>query len=317
MIDYIGRRVLQVIPVILGTTLILFALQYMMPGADPIRLLTGDRAMSPVLHKQLEHKYNLDKPLAQRYLLYLEGLAHGDFGTSYKKGRKVLDILGDTYPNSVRLAFAAIALEAVIGLGAGIISAVKRYTFLDALVTLSTSILVAIPVFWLGLMLQIWFGLDLKILPVSGMGDGSWPYYVLPSITLAAVSAAYVARLMRSQMIEVMRQDYVRTAAAKGLSQQQVVWRHALKNALIPVVTFIGLDLGALMGGAILTESVFNWPGVGYEIYLAITQRDYPVVLGGVLILVLVFIAVNLLVDISYAFLDPRIRLGGGGAADI
>lgn len=316
MVSYVGRRILQIIPVILGVTLILFSLQYLVPG-DPVRLLTGDRAMQPEVYKAIRAKYHLDKPLLERYFLYLGSLAQGDFGTSYRQGRPVLDILGDTYPNSIKLALTAIAIEAVIGLGAGIISAVKRYSFLDALVTLTTSILVAMPVFWLGLMLQIVFGLKLQWLPIEGMGDGSWQYYVLPSITLAAVSAAYVARIMRSQLIEVQRQDYMRTAAAKGLSSSQVVWKHGMKNALIPVVTFIGLDLGALMGGAILTETVFNWPGVGYEIYLAIERRDYPIVLGGVLILVLVFVLVNLLVDISYAFLDPRIRLGARGAQDI
>jgi ABC-type dipeptide/oligopeptide/nickel transport system permease component len=309
MLSYVGRRILQTIPVILGITLILFALQYAIPG-DPVRLITGERAMSPELRAAIEAKYDFDKPLTQRYFLYLGALMRGDLGESYQKGRPVADILGDVLGNSVRLAFAAIAIETVIGVIAGVVSAVKRYSFLDALVTVSTSILVAMPVFWLGLLLQVWFGLKWQLLPLSGMGDGTWPYYVLPAITLASVSTAYVARLTRSQMLEVVRQDYIRTAAAKGLSENQVVWRHALKNALIPVITFIGVDLGTLMGGAILTETVFNWPGAGFEVYRAIGQRDYPVVMGGVLILVLVFIAVNLLVDISYAFLDPRIRLG-------
>lgn len=314
MLAYIGRRILSVVPVLLGTTLILFALQYVVPG-DPVALITGERVMSPELREAIAARHHLDEPAARRYLLYIGGLIHGDFGTSYQKGRPVLDIMKETYPNSVRLAGAAILVEVLLGLGAGIISAVKRYSFLDALVTLSTSVIVSIPVFWLGLMLQIVFGLKLGWLPMSWSPYGGWTQYILPAVTLASVSAAYVARLMRSQMIEVMRQDYIRTAAAKGLSRPAVIWRHALRNALIPVVTFIGLDLGTLMGGAILTETVFNWPGVGYEIYLAILRRDHPIVLGGVLILVLVFVALNLLVDISYAVLDPRIRYGKEGTA--
>jgi peptide/nickel transport system permease protein len=201
-------------------------------------------------------------------------------------------------------------IEAVLGVAAGIISAVKRYSFLDVLVTLSTTILVAMPIFWFAMLLQVFFGLKLGVLPISGMGDGSWRYYVLPAIALASVHTAFVARLTRSSMLEVIQQDYIRTAKAKGLSGWRVVLKHALKNALIPVVTILGLDFGGLIGSAILTETVFSWPGVGRVIYLAILQRDPPVVVGGVLILVLVFIFLNLVVDISYAYLDPRIRYG-------
>jgi ABC-type dipeptide/oligopeptide/nickel transport system permease component len=202
---------------------------------------------------------------------------------------------------------------------AGIISAVKQYSFWDVVVTLSTSILVSVPVFWLGMLLQMFFGIKIKqwtggtfFLPMSGMGSPpDFVHLILPSITLASVSTAYVARIMRSQMLEAMGQDYIRTAMAKGLTERAVVFKHALKNALIPVVTFVGIALGALMGGAILPESVFSWPGVGREIYLAVMQRDWPVVMGGVVIVVLIVMFVNLLVDISYAVLDPRIRYGG------
>jgi ABC-type dipeptide/oligopeptide/nickel transport system permease component len=243
----------------------------------------------------------------------------GDLGTSFQKGRAVTDILMDKFPNTVRLALSAILVEIVIGLLAGIISAVKQYTFWDVLVTLSTSILVSVPVFWLGMLLQMFFGIKLKewtggavFLPISGMGDPpDIMHLILPSVTLASVSTAYVARIMRSQMLEAMGQDYIRTARAKGLSERVVVFKHGLKNALIPVVTFIGLDLGALMAGAILTESVFSWPGIGREVYLAVTQRDWPVVMGGVVLVVFIVMVVNLLVDISYAILDPRIRYGG------
>ena len=204
------------------------------------------------------------------------------------------------------------------------VSAIKRYSFWDVFVTLLTSILVAMPAFWLGMLLQLFFGVFLKdatggsvYLPVSGAGGpqaefDDWVYYILPAITLASVSTAYTARIMRSQLLEVMSQDYIRTARAKGLSRRSVILHHALKNALIPVVTYIGIDFGAMLAGAILTETVFNWPGVGFETYRAITQRDWPIVLGSVTVIVVVVMVINLLVDVSYAFLDPRIRYGAG-----
>jgi ABC-type dipeptide/oligopeptide/nickel transport system permease component len=271
------------------------------------------------LRAQIEEKNHLNEPILAQYAWYVSGIAGGDFGDSYQKGRPVKDILFDKFPNTFRLAFAAIIIEMLIGIGAGIISAVKQYTFWDVLVTLSTSVLVSVPVFWLGLLLQMFFGIKIKqwtggavFLPITGMGSPpDLVHLILPAATLASVSTAYVARIMRSQMLEAMGQDYIRTAVAKGLTERAVVFRHALKNALIPVVTFVGIDLGALMGGAILTESVFSWPGVGREIYLAVMSRDWPVVMGGVIVVVLIVMVVNLLVDISYAILDPRIRYGG------
>ncbi|HSQ21363.1 MAG TPA: ABC transporter permease [Coriobacteriia bacterium] len=317
---YVFRRILQMIPVFLGVTLILFALRIpgLLPG-DPVQLIVGERELTPALRAEIEQKHHLDEPLHIQYGYYVSGLVQGDLGSSMQKGREVKDILLDKFPNTIRLAISAILVEIVIGLLAGIISAVKQYSFWDVLVTLSTSILVSVPVFWLGMLLQMFFGIKLKewtggavFLPISGMGDPpDLMHLILPSITLASVSTAYVARIMRSQMLEAMGQDYIRTARAKGLSERVVVFKHGLKNALIPVVTFIGLDLGALMAGAILTETVFSWPGIGREIYLAVTQRDWPVVMGGVVVVVFIVMVVNLLVDISYAVLDPRIRYGG------
>lgn len=320
MLKYVARRILQMIPVFLGVTFILFALRIpgFLPG-DPIQLIVGERELTPALRAQIEEKNHLDESVPAQYAWYVGGILQGNFGDSYQKSRPVRDILFDKFPNTFRLAFAAILVEIVVGIGAGIISAVKQYSFWDVLVTLSTSILVSVPVFWLGLLLQMFFGIKLKqwtggavFLPMSGMGDPpDLVHLILPAITLASVSTAYVARIMRSQMLEAMSQDYIRTAMAKGLTERAVVFKHALKNALIPVVTYVGIDLGALMGGAILTESVFSWPGVGREIYLAVMQRDWPVVMGGVIIIVLIVMIVNLLVDISYAVLDPRIRYGG------
>lgn len=246
-----------------------------------------------------------------------------DLGVSLYNGRPVINILYDAYPYTVILAIAAIMLEIVFGIGAGIISAIRRYTVWDVLVTLSTSVLVSVPVFWLGIMLQYVFGTWLKartngalyLPPVfSGGSDaefGPLAYLILPAITLAAVSTAYAARIMRSQLLEVNGQDYIRTAYAKGLSPRKVLWSHSIKNALIPVVTFIGLDFGAMLAGAILTETVFNWPGIGWTIYRAIIGRDFPIVFGGVALILFIVLFVNLAVDISYAFLDPRIRYGG------
>ena len=337
---YILKRVLQFIPVFLGVTLILFAMENIVPG-DPIKLMAGEKKLDPQTEITLRASYHLietnddgspiydqngntiETPMWKRYVLYINGLLHGDLGTSYqRKGQQVSDILAQKYPYTIKLAIVAIILETVVGIGAGMVSAIKRYSFWDVLVTLITSILVAMPAFWLGMLLQLFFGVVLKnatggafYLPISA--DFSpysefqgWVYYILPAVTLASVSTAYSARIMRSQLLEVMNQDYIRTARAKGLSRRDVIWHHALKNALIPIVTYIGNDFGAMMAGAILTETVFNWPGVGYETYRAISQRDWPIVLGSVTVIVILVMVINLLVDVSYAFLDPRIRFG-------
>ncbi|HSK47202.1 MAG TPA: ABC transporter permease [Coriobacteriia bacterium] len=332
MPQYIGRRILQFIPVFFGVTLALFLIANFMPGADPIQMRYGERTPPPEVKAQLIEQYGLDQPWHQQYLKYVKGLVPvkvvegeitwtgPDLGTSIYTGREVTEILGETYPYTIRLAFAAIILEIIFGIGAGIISAVKQYSFWDVFVTLTTSILVSLPVFWLGMMLQWFFGIWLKnatdgafYLPISG-ASGIFPdpaYLILPAITLASVSTAYAARIMRSQLLEVNSQDYVRTAHAKGASSRRVLWKHSLKNAMIPVVTFIGLDLGAMFAGAVLTETVFNWPGVGFTIARSIAQRDFPVVFGGVTVMLFAVMIINLLVDISYAFLDPRIRYGG------
>ena len=339
MLTYIIKRLIQFVPVFIGVTLILFALQNIVPG-DPISIIGGDRALPPAVEEQLRIQNNLietdeegnalrdengnyiETPLWKRYFIYMGNLLQGDLGDSYTRGMSVNDIFAQKYPYTIGLAITAICIEAVVGIGAGLISAIKRYSLWDVIVTLVTSILVAIPAFWLGMLLQLFFGIFLRnvtngafYLPISGAGGSyaefpGWVYYILPAVTLAAVSTAYTARIMRSQLLEVMNQDYIRTAKAKGLSRRNIIFHHALKNALIPVVTYIGIDFGAMLSGAILTETVFNWPGVGYEIYRAITQRDWPIVMGGVTLIVVVVMVINLIVDVSYAFLDPRIRFG-------
>jgi ABC-type dipeptide/oligopeptide/nickel transport system permease component len=341
MLKYIIKRVVRFIPVFLGVTLILFVLQNVVPG-DPIKLIAGEKKLDPATELNLRVSYHLvevdaegnaifddegnpiETPLWKRYVMYLGGLLHGDLGRSYQQnGKPVSEILAEKYPYTFRLALVAIVLEAIIGIGAGMISAIKRYSFWDILVTLVTSVLVAMPAFWFGMLQQLLWGILMKqwtggafYLPVSGVGGPyaefqSWVYYIMPALTLAAVSTAYAARIMRSQLLEVLNQDYIRTARAKGLSRRSVILHHALKNALIPVVTYIGMDFGGMMAGAILTETVFNWPGVGFETYRAISQRDWPIVMGSVTVIVVVVMVINLVVDVSYAFLDPRIRFDG------
>lgn len=319
MLAYIGRRILQMIPVFIGVTIILFILRS--PGVlsgDPVRMITGEKAISETLYNQIVQEYGLDKPVYVQYWRYLVDLVHGNLGDSYQKDRPVTDILLNKFPNTFKLALAAIIVEIFFGIAAGLISAIKRYSFWDVLVTFSTSVLVAMPVFWLGLLLQFVFGVKFKqwglpYLPISGMSSRQFPtavHIILPAVTLASVSTAYAARIMRSQLLEVLGQDYIRTAAAKGLSGSRVIMGHAMKNAMIPVVTYFGLDLGAMVGGTIITETIFGWPGVGREIFLAIGQRDWPIVMGATIIIVFIVMVINLLVDISYAFLDPRIRYG-------
>lgn len=339
MLRYILKRILQFIPVFLGVTLILFIMQNVVPG-DPIKLIAGEKKLDPVTEMNIRAAHGLivtdengdivfdengdtiETPMWDRYFTYLSGLLHGDLGRSYQRGIDVSTMILDAYPYTVQIAVVAIVIEAIVGIGAGIISAIKRYSFWDILVTLTTSMLVAMPAFWLGLLLQLIFGIWLKdatggavALPVSGVPGPrpmfpGWMYYILPAITLAAVSTAYTARIMRSQLIEVMNQDYIRTAKAKGLSKRSIIFHHALKNALIPVVTYVGMDFGAMLAGAILTETVFNWPGIGQMTYTAITRRDWPIVMGAVTVIVIMVMIINLIVDVSYAFLDPRIRLG-------
>jgi ABC-type dipeptide/oligopeptide/nickel transport system permease component len=331
---YILRRCLQFIPVFLGVTLLIFFITTVLPG-DPVALKAGEKKLPPAVYAALRHSYGLDKPWYIQYVNYLGALSPvrytpkaglqftgPDLGESISTGRPVTQMFAENYPATVQLSAFAIGLEIIFGIGIGIVAAVKQYTIWDTLVTLVSSILVALPVFWLGLMLQYLFGIILKqwtggafYLPISGVGYPGAPfpdfaYLILPGVTLASVSTAYAARIMRSQLLEVGGQDYVRTARAKGLRESAVLWGHEMKNAMIPVVTFIGLDLGAMLSGAILTETVFSRPGVGSLIFQAIGRRDYPVVIGGVTLMLFVVLLVNLLVDISYAFLDPWIRLG-------
>jgi oligopeptide transport system permease protein len=291
--------------VFFGATFLIFALVYAVPG-DPIEALAGERPLPPAVRAELRERFHLDDPLLVQYGKYLGGLARGDFGESFR-GRDVADIMRQRFPVTVRLGLAAFAFEALIGLAAGVIAALRRRSLADTLVLVSTTVVVAIPVFVLGRAAQLLLGVELGWFPVAGAREGLRSY-MLPALVLGSLSLCYVARLARASLAEALRADYVRTARAKGLPGRRVVGVHALRNSLIPVVTFLGIDLGSLMAGAIVTEGIFNLPGVGQAVFGAVQAQEYPIVVGIVTALVLVFIAANLVVDVLYAVLDPRIR---------
>jgi ABC-type dipeptide/oligopeptide/nickel transport system permease component len=302
---YIARRLLQVIPVFLGTTFLIFALVFAIPG-DPIRALSGDKPISPSVYAELQDRYNLNDPFLVQYGKYMANLAQGDFGQSFR-GREVTEILKERFPVTIKLALTAFFFEVFIGISAGVLAGLRRGSFMDNLVLISTTIVVSIPVFVLGFTAQIMLGVKLGWFPIAGLNEG-WKSYLLPAMVLAALSLAYVARLTRTSLVENLRSDYIRTAVAKGLPRKRVVGRHALRNSLIPVVTYLGIDLGALMGGAIVTEGIFNIPGIGQQVFISIRAQEGAVVVGITTALVLIYIAANLMVDVLYGVLDPRIR---------
>ena len=302
---YVARRLLLTIPVLVGASLLIFAMVFALPG-DPIRALAGDRPVSPAVLAVLTERFNLDQPLHIQYWEYVKGLVRGDLGTDFR-GRPVLDTIERTLPVTVRLAIVAIVFETVIGLVAGVLAGIRRNGFLDNLVLVSTTLVVSVPILVLAFVAQLLFGLELGWFPIAGTRDG-WYSYVLPGLVLASGSVAYVARLTRTSVAENLRADYVRTARAKGLPNRTVIVRHTLRNSLIPVVTFIGADIGTLLGGAIVTETVFNLPGIGREVFDSIRAQEGAVVVGIVTLMVFFFIFFNLVVDVLYAVLDPRIR---------
>jgi ABC-type dipeptide/oligopeptide/nickel transport system permease component len=302
---YVARRLLLTIPVLIGASFLIFALVYALPG-DPIRALGGDRPLTPAVVAELRDRFNLDDPLGVQYLKYVGDLLQGDLGTDFR-GRPVSETIARVLPVTVRLTLVAIAFEIVIGLVAGVLAGIRRNSFFDNLVLVSSTLVVSIPILVLAFVSQFLFGLKLGWFPIAGTQEGLYSY-LLPGLVLASGSLAYVARLTRTSLVENLRADYVRTARAKGLPGRTVVVRHTLRNSLIPVITFIGADIGALMGGAIVTESVFNLPGIGREVYDAVRAQEGAVVVGIVTLMVFFYIFFNLVVDVLYAVLDPRIR---------
>lgn len=343
MFSYIIRRLLLLIPTVFVAVSFLFFLFYVLPG-DPARLIAGgtQKSVPPEVIAEVKERYGLNDPLLTQFVDYWKGVLQWDLGDSYTTNTSVNEILGEAAPRSIRLGLWAVLIEIVVGITVGVISAVKRYSLLDKVTTFVTTAGAAIPAFVLGFLLQYAFAVypfehdsklslfGLKIpwpqflqFEVQGPGPDTyflfiptgdqWNFLVLPAITLACVSTALAARMTRGSMLEVVRADYMRTARAKGLSEGQTIRRHGLRNAMLPVVTLIGIDLGTVIGAAILTETVFGWQGLGWNIADAIGLRDLPRLLGLSLVVVFVYALVNLLVDLSYAWFDPRIRLGGGG----
>lgn len=311
MRTYIVQRLLLSVPVIFGVSLLVFSIVRLLPG-DPAIAVAGVHA-TPAYISQVREELGLDKGLHVQYYLFAANLLRGDLGTSTFYRRPVSAILLERFPRTLELTVAALLLSSLLGITAGIFSAVKRNSIIDGAAMLASLTGLAAPVFWLALMLQLFFAVHLGIFPSAG--SGTLFHLVLPSITLGAASAGLVARMTRSSMLEVLRQEYITTARSKGLSETIVIGKHALKNALIPVLTVLGLQFGTLLGGAVLTETIFAWPGVGRLLVDAILTRDYPVVQGTVLVLSVSFVGINLAVDILYAYLDPRIRFDAKGGA--
>lgn len=303
---FIARRLLYAIPVLLATTFLIHALVFVLPG-DPIQGLAGDRPVAPAVLAELHRRYHLDDPLFVQYAKYLRGLLSGDLGRTFT-GEPVADALVGRWQVTVRLGLTAWLLETVLGIGFGVWAALHRGRWVDNAVLAGTTLVIAVPVYILGYLAQLVFGVRLGWFPVSGE-DGGWPTaYLLPGMVLASFGVGYVARLTRSSLLENLRADYVRTATAKGLSRRRVVVLHTLRNSLIPVVTFLGVELGSLLAGAVVTEYIFNLPGIGQQVFQAIQVREGPTVVGITTVLVLVFCLANLVVDVLYGLLDPRIR---------
>ena len=306
MLRYIGRRLLQTIPVFFGATFLIFAMVYLMPG-DPVAALGGDRGLSETAAAQIRAQYNLDKPFWMQYLLYLKGVFTLDFGTAFN-GQKVTSIMANAFPTTAWLALYALTIETILGIGLGVIAGMRRGKWFDSTILVVSLLLISVPTFVLGFVLQYVLGVQLAILPTTASQVVDFRSLTMPAMVLGGVSLAYVIRLTRQSISENISADYVRTARAKGLSGGVVMTRHILRNSLIPVATFIGGDLGALMGGAIITEGIFNIHGVGGTLWNAIIKGEPQTVVSVTTVLVLVYIIANLIVDLLYAVLDPRIR---------
>lgn len=303
---YLGRRLLQIIPVLIGATLLIYALVFFMPG-DPIQALGGDRGLSPAAAAAMRQRYHLDQPFIVQYLLYLKGIFTFDFGLTFS-GREVTEVMASAFPVTIKLALMALAFEAIFGITFGTIAGLKRGGAFDATVLVVSLLVIAVPTFVIGFVLQFIIGVKLGWLPTTVGGDTSFKRLLMPAIVLGAVSFAYVLRLTRQSVSETASADHVRTAYAKGLRRGRVIRVHILRNSLIPVATFLGADLGALMGGAIVTEGIFAINGVGGNMYQAIIKGEPATVVSFTTVLVLVYIFANLIVDLMYALLDPRIR---------
>lgn len=329
---YIVKRLLMLIPVLLGASILAFILIHLAPG-DPARTIAGEHA-SPQTIEAITIKYGLDKSLAEQYWIWIKRVLQGDLGKSIVSNESVVREIFERFPNTAELSLCAMILAIGVGSIAGILSASKQYTAIDYSTMGLALFGVSMPVFWLGIMLMMIFGVVLRWLPIGGRIDtlisfrritgfyildsiltlnvrgliSSIRHLILPSIALGTIPMATIARVTRSSMLEVLRQDFIRTQRAKGLSEGRVVFKHAARNAMIPVITVIGLNFGLLLAGAILTETVFAWPGIGRYVVNAVRMRDYPVVQGSVMFFAFIFVVVNLIADVLYVYIDPRIK---------
>ena len=304
MLRYILRRILMLVPVLFGVTLVSFSLLHLVPG-DPAEVLGGQEATKEDVER-IRREYGLDRPLAVQYLRFAANAARGDFGVSIQSRHPVRDLLLQRLAFTLQLSLASILVASAVGLLAGVVSSTRPYSLFDATSMLGALFGISMPIFWLGLLLILVFAVRLHWLP-SG-GTGTLLHLILPAIALGGASAAVIARMTRASMLEVVQQDYIRTARAKGHREGVVILRHALKNAMIPILTVFGLEFGSMLGGAVLTETVFSLPGIGRLLVEGIFARDYPVVQGAMILVGTTFVLVNLLTDVAYAFFDPRIR---------
>jgi peptide/nickel transport system permease protein len=307
MLTWIARRILAVVPVLFGVTLAVFSMLFLVPG-DPVKMMLAEFVTTPDQIAQMRAQLHLDEPILKQYARFVADAARGDLGISIRSRRPVTTEIGENVWNTTQLAVAAMLVAVVIGVPLGVLAALARASWLDVASMGAALLGVSMPSFWLGLLLIFVFSLHLGWFPATG--GGGLTHLVLPSVTLGAIAAAIIARLTRSSMLEVLGQDYVRTARAKGLGGFSVVVRHALKNALIPIITIFGLQFGNLLAGAVIVETVFSRPGLGRLIVGGILNKDFPLVQGTVLFVATVYVVINLLVDVAYAYTDPRIRLG-------
>lgn len=310
MLAYAFRRLLWFVPILLGVATVTFLLLHVLPG-DPVLSMVGERYDAATLER-LRAEMHLDAPLYERYGRYLADLARFDLGTSYVTGVPVWDSIRDRFPNTLRLAAAAMAIAVACGVTIGVLAAWRRGSALDYLLVGGAVVGVSIPVFWLGVLLIYVFSMRLGVLPASGFGNGGPLYVILPAVTLAMASTAYIARITRSSVLDEIHETYVKAARAKGAGESRVLVRHALRNALLPIITVVGVDFGSYLSGAVLTESIFAWPGLGRFTLDAILKRDLPAIQGAVLFMAILFMTVNLLVDLLYARVDPRVKLSRG-----
>jgi len=332
--SYIIRRLLSLIPTLLGVSIIVFLFLRMIPG-DPALALAGEHATEANVER-IREQFGLNKPLHEQYFTYMSKVLRGDLGRSILSRRPIMDEIRVRFPATIELSVCALTVALVVGVPAGIISATKRNSIFDNVAMIGSLLGISMPIFWLGLMLNWFFAVQLGWLPsvtrldagvelqritnlliidslLTGNAEAllnAVQHLILPSVALGTIPMAIIARMTRSAMLEVLEQDYVRTARAKGLRERVVIIRHALKNALLPVITIVGLQVGVLLSGAVLTETIFAWPGIGRWLYLSILSRDYPIIQGMALFVTVLFLVMNLLVDVSYAMVDPRIRYG-------